>query len=80
MEETSPNQEAEVSNERSATFYLHHPCSLLQKFLGTFFKCTTKKNMIKRILELNMAKQEVNMKIAEADQLLAREMVHRLIN
>lgn len=39
MEEISPNQEEEVTNERSATFYLYHPCSLLQKFLGTFFKC-----------------------------------------
>ncbi|KAL5080790.1 hypothetical protein RYX36_009211 [Vicia faba] len=33
------NEEAEVSNERTTTFYLYHPCSLLQKFLGTFFKC-----------------------------------------
>jgi len=39
MEEISPNEEAGVTNERSATFYLYHPCSLLQKFLGTFFKC-----------------------------------------
>jgi len=39
MEETSPNEEAEVTNERSVTFYLNHPCSLLHKFLGTFFKC-----------------------------------------
>ncbi|CAI8593839.1 unnamed protein product [Vicia faba] len=33
------NEEAEVTNERTTIFYLYHPCSLLQKFLGTFFKC-----------------------------------------
>lgn len=33
------NEEAEVTSERTPTFYLYHPCSLVQKFLGTFFKC-----------------------------------------
>ncbi|CAK8532793.1 unnamed protein product [Lathyrus sativus] len=42
MEGTSRNEEeAEevTTNEKITTFYLYHPCSLLQKFLGTFFKC-----------------------------------------
>ncbi|KAK2366679.1 hypothetical protein P8452_55176 [Trifolium repens] len=39
MEETSTNEEVEITNEKNTTFYLYHPCSLLQKFLGTLFKC-----------------------------------------
>ncbi|XP_045814089.1 uncharacterized protein LOC123907753 [Trifolium pratense] len=39
MEETSTNEEVEATNEKNTTFYLYHPCSLLQKFLGTLFKC-----------------------------------------
>ncbi|CAL5185396.1 unnamed protein product [Lathyrus oleraceus] len=41
MEGTPKNEEAEevITNEKITTFYLYHPCSLLQKFLATFFKC-----------------------------------------
>jgi hypothetical protein len=39
MEETSTNEEVEITNEKNTTFYFYHPCSLLQKFLGTLFKC-----------------------------------------
>lgn len=36
---STTNEEVEVNNERSVTFYIYHPCFLLQQVFGTLFKC-----------------------------------------